>query len=310
MTSNKSASPNAPALAERGFENPAPGGSAGVPVRALAPAPSAPREMRPSARQLGIVELWRRGSGRPLRLWLEMILLAVSYGAYSLIRNAVPEHETSAFRHARSIWAFEQRLGIGVEKAINHAVNRVEWLIVGMNYYYATLHFAVTLAVLIWLYRGHARHFSAGRTVLLVGTGLALLGFAFYPLAPPRLMTNVGFIDTVAVHHTWGAMSSPSVAPVSNQFAAMPSMHFGWSLWCGLTIVLLARRRWVKILGVAYPLATLTVIVATANHFWMDAVGGALCIAVGAGLATLMYRASERRGAGSVARLDRSPARP
>jgi hypothetical protein len=76
---------------------------------------------------------------------------------------------------------------------------------------------------------------------------------------------------------------------VSNQYAAMPSMHIGWSVWCGLTIFMLAKSRWAKTLAVLYPLLTLTVIVATANHFWLDAVGGLICLGCGFLVARLWY---------------------
>jgi hypothetical protein len=76
---------------------------------------------------------------------------------------------------------------------------------------------------------------------------------------------------------------------MSNQYAAMPSMHIGWSLWCGLTIYALASVPWVRVLGLLYPALTLVVIVATANHFWLDAVGGVLCLAFGFTVARLWY---------------------
>jgi hypothetical protein len=215
------------------------------------------------------------------RLWFEILLIAVSYWTYSLIRNAVPEQKVEALRNANWIWRAEEALGIAVERTVNRAVNSVEWLVVGMNYYYATLHFIVTVAVLVWLYRWHPGRYAATRMVLCVTTGVALLGYYLYPLAPPRLMSGQGFIDTVLVHETWGSMASGNLANMSNQYAAMPSMHIGWSVWCGITIVMLSRVMWVRMLGICYPTLTLVVIVATANHFWLDAVGGVLCLSFG-----------------------------
>lgn len=233
--------------------------------------------------------LRRLRTPRRPRLWFEILLIGVSYWLYSLVRNAVPEQRTTALRHADDVWSFEHHLGLAVEHAVNHGVNSVTWLIVGMNYYYATLHFIITIGVLVWLYRSHPGRYGAARLVLFVTTALALVGFYFYPLAPPRLMTGGGFIDTVEVHHTWGSMASGNLAHVSNQYAAMPSMHIGWSLWCGITIATLARPLWVKILGMLYPLLTLTVIVSTGNHFWLDAVGGALCLTVGFAVVYAIY---------------------
>lgn len=229
-----------------------------------------------------------RSPGNP-RLWFELVLIAVSYWVYSIIRNAVPMQHLVAMRHAHAIHRFEESIGAAVEQTVNHAIDQVTWLIVGMNYYYATLHFVFTIAVLVWLFRYHPGRYAATRMVLFATTGLALIGFYFYPLAPPRLMSGGGFIDTVVVHHTWGSTASGDMANMSNQYAAMPSMHVGWSLWVGLTVAFLTRHLWLRILAMAYPAVTLVVIVATANHFWMDALGGALCLGAGFVVARLAY---------------------
>ncbi|MGW5093067.1 phosphatase PAP2 family protein [Streptomyces nodosus] len=229
-----------------------------------------------------------RAPRRP-RFWLEILLIAVSYWTYSLIRNAVPEQKSQAMANADWLWRLEHQLGIAAENSVNHAANSLTWLIVGMNYYYATLHFVVTLGVLVWLYRRHPGRYSATRLALFATTAVALLGYYFFPLAPPRLMDGGHFVDTVVVHHTWGSMASGDLKDMSNQYAAMPSMHIGWSLWCGLTVFALSTVPWVRVLGLVYPATTLTVIVATANHFWLDAVGGAMCLAVGFAVASLWY---------------------
>ena len=233
--------------------------------------------------------LARLRTPRHPRVWFEIVLIGFSYWLYSQIRNAVPEQRDTALRHARSVWSFEHHLGLAVEHGVNHALNSVDWLIVGMNYYYATLHFIITIGVLVWLYLFHPDRYGPPRLVLFMTTWLALIGFWAYPLAPPRLMVGAGFIDTVQVHHTWGSLSQGSLAHVSNQYAAMPSMHIGWSLWCGITVITLAKPLWVRVLAGLYPVFTLVVIVATGNHFWMDAVGGAFCLAVGYGAVYLLY---------------------
>ncbi|WP_328441035.1 phosphatase PAP2 family protein [Streptomyces sp. NBC_00457] len=233
--------------------------------------------------------LSRLRTPRRPRLWFEILLIAVSYWTYSLIRNAVPEQKGQALSNADWLWRLEQDLGLAVEESVNHAVNSVTWLIVGMNYYYATLHFVVTLGVLVWLFRSHPGRYAATRMVLFATTGVALVGYYLYPLAPPRLMNGQSFIDTVMVHDTWGSMASGDLKNMSNQYAAMPSMHIGWSVWSGLTIFALASVPWVRVLGLLYPVATLIVIVATANHFWLDAVGGLMCLAFGYAVARVWY---------------------
>ncbi|WP_433547948.1 phosphatase PAP2 family protein [Streptomyces sp. CA-294286] len=233
--------------------------------------------------------LTRIRSPRRPRIWFEILLLVVSYWIYSMIRNAVPEQKAKALANADWIWKVEKDLGIAVEKTINHAVDSVTWLVVSMNYYYATLHFIVTIGVLVWLYRWQPGRYAAARTILFATTGVALVGYYLYPLAPPRLMNGGGFIDTVLVHHTWGSMASGDLKHMSNQYAAMPSMHIGWSTWCGLTIFFLASVPWVRVLGLLYPTLTLVVIVATANHFWLDAVGGVMCLSFGYAVAYAWY---------------------
>ncbi|MEU6977054.1 phosphatase PAP2 family protein [Streptomyces sp. NPDC046371] len=228
-------------------------------------------------------------------IWFEIALIAISYWTYSLIRNAVPEQKAQALKNADWIWQAEHSLGLAFEHTVNQAVNSVTWLIVSMNYYYATLHFVVTIGVLVWLYRWQPGRYAAFRTVLFATTGVALVGYYLYPLAPPRLMNGQNFVDTVLVHHTWGSMASGNLKHMSNQYAAMPSMHIGWSLWCGVTIFLLAKAPWARILGLLYPTATLVVIVATANHFWMDAVGGMVCLAFGFGVSYLWYGSRPHR---------------
>ncbi|MGW0789670.1 phosphatase PAP2 family protein [Streptomyces sp. NPDC002911] len=257
-----------------------------------------------------------RSPRRP-RLWFEILLIAVSYWLYSLVRNAVPEQKAAALRNADWIWSLEHTMGLAFEETVNRAVNSVTWLIVSMNYYYATLHFVVTIGVLIWLFRRHPGRYAATRLALFATTAVALLGYYVFPLAPPRLMNGSGFIDTVLVHQTWGSMASGNFKHMSNQYAAMPSMHIGWSLWCGLTMCALATAPWAKILGALYPVATLVVIVATANHFWLDAVGGAACLAFGvvisyAWYGTLPHRLPKRVQSPGTARLRalrRPPAR-
>ncbi|MEU6815296.1 phosphatase PAP2 family protein [Streptomyces sp. NPDC046860] len=249
-----------------------------------------------------------RSPGRP-PLWFEILLIAASYWTYSLIRNAVPEQRQQALSNADALWWLEHRLGIAVEASVNHAADSVGWLIIGMNYYYATLHFVITIGVLVWLYRWHPDRYAPVRLVLFATTGVALAGYYLFPLAPPRLMRGGHFIDTVAVHQTWGSMASGDLKHMSNQYAAMPSMHIGWSLWCGLTVFALASVPWARVLGLAYPALTLVVIVSTANHFWLDAVGGVACLGFGVALARVWYgRLPHVRGSGTDAGAAPGPA--
>jgi PAP2 superfamily len=221
-----------------------------------------------------------RPAGRP-RLWGELAFSVGLYVAYQHIRKDVPEQRAAALHRAARLWHLEQWLHLDPELAVNHAADRVGWLVTGMDYYYATLHFVVTLGVLVWLYARRPGCYRGARTALYTATLLALAGFAFCALAPPRFLPGQGFVDTVVTHRDWGFWGSAPDSGVSNQYAAMPSVHVIWSAWSGLTLVALARRTWVRVLGACYPPATLVVIVATANHFVTDAVAGALTLGAG-----------------------------
>jgi hypothetical protein len=216
--------------------------------------------------------------------WQELGIIALGYWLYSLGRNAIPSQEKIATRHGHDIEKLQDALHLNFEQSINGWVFHHEWLAQLMDYYYATLHFVVTIGVLLWLFVKRPHIYRGARTVLFTTTLIALAGFALYPLSPPRLLNPTRYYDTLLRFHTWGSLADPEIAKHSNQYAAMPSLHIGWALWCGLTLFMCARSKWVRGLGLVYPVFTLIVIVGTANHYIVDAVGGAIVIALAFGL--------------------------
>ena len=225
---------------------------------------------------------------RPPRWWQEVALTLLGYWLYGLVRNAVPEQATLAERHGRAIQHLTEWLHLNFELSVNIWVAAHDAVAQVMDYYYATLHFIVTIAVLVWLFVARKRIYRGARTALYATTIIALVGFYTFPLAPPRLLPQYGYIDTLVKFHTWGSLADPKLAERSNQFAAMPSLHIAWALWCGITIFVVSRVTWLRILGLLYPLGTLMVIVGTANHFVLDAVGGAAVLAIGYGIQWLL----------------------
>lgn len=230
-----------------------------------------------------LLPFWRRALSRP-NLLLELLVIRAGYSVYSHIRAAATGGADAAEGHARQVLAVERALGIDIEHGVNHLVAGVPWAEAFFDFYYTSFHFTVPLAVLGVLYVRRPADFRWARTSLAFATLLALLGFWLYPLAPPRLMPGLGFIDTVhgpqdLAHPDYGAMTA-----VTNQYAAMPSLHFGWSLWCGLVVLVLAPKLWTRLLGLLHPVLTLCAIVATANHWVLDAVGGAVVVGAGFGL--------------------------
>ena len=267
------------------------------PATAAVPPTIEPPTIEPPALEPTALEPTSQSQPRPRpRLWLELALVSIGYGLYTLSRDAVPIHEDAAFHRAAAILRVEHDLHLDVELTVNHAADRIGPLIVGMNYYYATLHFIVVIGVLVWLYAKDPDAYRPARTVLYSATALGLAGFYFFALAPPRLLPAHGYIDTVVEHHTWGSWASGGVASVSNQYAAMPSVHILWSSWCGLMLYRYAARRWVRVAGIAYPFATFVVIIATANHFVIDAAGGLLTLVAAIVGCRLVYARVGRDG--------------
>ncbi|MFJ7297453.1 bifunctional glycosyltransferase 87/phosphatase PAP2 family protein [Streptomyces collinus] len=239
-------------------------------------------------RHVPLLPFLRRALTRP-NLLLELLLLRVTYAAYSQVRLAAGGGSNSAGRaeaeeHGRQVYDLERVLHLDVERWANHTVAGIDWLRDVLDQYYTSFHFVVPLAVLAVLYWRRPGDYRWARAALGFATLLALVGFWLYPLAPPRLMPTLGFIDTVHGVQDFSQPDYGTLTALTNQYAAMPSLHFGWSLWCGVVIAILASRWWLKALGLLHPLLTLASIVATANHWVLDAVGGAVVVGAGFGL--------------------------
>jgi PAP2 superfamily len=223
---------------------------------------------------------------RRARWALDAVVLAALYQAYSLIQGLVPAHRSVAEANGRRLFDVEQWLHLDPELALNHFVVVHGWLAQVCDYWYATLHFSVSIAVAVWLlsrHHGQARHLLNS---LYAATALALVAFWLVPMAPPRLLTGGPFEDTLVQFHTWGGWGSGPVDAVANQYAALPSLHMAWSLWCAVVMVRCARSVLARRIVWLYPAGTLFVILATGNHWLLDAVAGSLVLGVGFALSS------------------------
>ena len=233
---------------------------------------------------------------RPWPSWLrELVIVAAVYFTYSISRNLIPGQVSQAQRNARSILNAQQLLGLDIELGINLWGADRPWLIIPANYYYATLHLSVTLIVMIWLYRRRQAVYARCRSVLLTMTLMALVSYWLYPLAPPRLMAGQRYVDTVKEYVLWGFTPSEDMVSLSNQYAAMPSMHVGWALWVGVVLVWYGRSRVLRALGIAYPLVTTFVVMVTANHFILDAVAAIVVFVVALAAVDVFGKVTGRR---------------
>lgn len=217
-------------------------------------------------------------------------MLIAIYLLYDGVRIVVAAGHAQAFGNAYDVLRLEQDLHLAHERTINLAVSERPVLGVPMAYAYATLHYLITPLVLVWLWKRRPHSYTGARTALAVATLLGLLGFWLFPTAPPRMLP--GFVDTLAHYHQWGWWGGDASAPrglagLTNEFAAMPSLHVGWAAWCGWQVVRNTARRWVHALAVAYPIFTCAVVVGTANHYFADAAAGLAVITGGSILAWL-----------------------
>lgn len=264
----------------------------------FAPIPTITSTLRPRSHPSWLDRLRaRRKTWGAIRGLREVVLIAAVYSLYDATRYLVQGDHDAAFSHGRSLLHLQQRLGIAPEHALNKLFTAHIALGLPADYMYATLHYIVTPAVLIWLWRRYPTSYSPARTVLIVTTVIGLVGFSLLPVAPPRMLA--GFADTMARFSHWGWWSTAGSAPRglgsdTNQFAAMPSLHVGWALWCGWQMVKYGQHRVTRWLGIAYPIVLSVVVMATANHYFLDVVAGVAVVGVGAGVAQLFTIAARR----------------
>ncbi|WP_202872534.1 phosphatase PAP2 family protein [Kribbella soli] len=253
--------------------------------------------------QSSLPELGRHRGGS-WRIVKEIALLAGLFGVYNLGRFLSAEHAGSAFRHADELIRWEAWLGLPSESTIQHHALKVDGLAQLANVFYAGVHFPLTAVVLLWLLIRRPAEYGKARWALASLTGLALIGHMFFPLAPPRMMP--GWVDTGVLlgQSVYGPSTHSGVA---NQFAAMPSLHVGWAFMVAVFLIRATRSRW-RWLWIAHPLLTFTVVVVTANHYWLD---GLVAIALAVPLLLIFDSSSPARTRnGARSRTERAVAAP
>ncbi|MFI6641940.1 phosphatase PAP2 family protein [Streptomyces sp. NPDC050504] len=234
------------------------------------------------------------------RWWSELLLIVVVYAAYSGGRLLARGNVQTAVDHGLAILRVEKALFLNAEHPLNRLFTDVPAIGIPADFVYASLHYLVTPVILVWLFRRRPLEYRAARTWLMLSTLLGLVGFTLMPTCPPRLLdASHGFVDTMAQYSSYGWWGGEASAPrgmggMTNQYAAMPSLHVGWALWCGVMLWRHGRTPLMKALGVFYPLLTTIVVMGTANHYFLDAVAGAFVMGVGLLLARPAMRLFDR----------------
>jgi len=240
------------------------------------------------ARARTVSRWWHGHYGRALLH--ELAVIATVYGAYKWVRFLVRDQVDLAFANAREVIDVERSVGLFTELDVQGLALRSDRVIHGLNWFYAHAHMWTTIAVLILMYVTHPVTYRWLRRLMVGVTLVALFLHMTYPLAPPRMLDGLGFVDTLDRYGPSIYGEGSALAELSNQYAAMPSLHFGYAVMLTWALARTMSTRWRYLLA-AHPLLMLVTIVATANHYWLDAI---VCAVVIAGVATALRAADHR----------------
>jgi hypothetical protein len=225
----------------------------------------------------------------PLDLLVQLLVVAIAYTAWRYARGAVAGGMGPAFDHARDLVSAERWMHSLIEADVQRWALDSSWAGELARWGYANLHFKGSCLALLLVYFGWRNSFGFLRNTVIAAMAISVLGYWLYPTAPPRFLPELGLETSSSVTGNNPLMSNPG-DPLFNPFAAVPSMHVGLSLIFSWTLAMLVRPRWLKALLFAYPGLMTYIVVASGNHFWLDAVFGAMCAAAAAGVAVLLGR--------------------
>ncbi len=232
-----------------------------------------------------------------LKWWIEAAMTLGFYVVYSAIRNQFGSAlgdsvRRKSYENALDVISLEEAVGLYIEEWTQQQFLDWDWFIVFWNVFYGSFHFIVTIFVMVYLFVRFPARYILMRSMLAVTTASALIGFALYPLMPPRLLSNCAsqygacepghdYVDTLVDPGGLWSFESGTMETISNQYAAMPSLHVAWAVWCMIGLYPVLKRRSTRVAIASYPLLTLFSIVVTANHYWIDAVGGLVSVGLG-----------------------------
>jgi membrane-associated phospholipid phosphatase len=209
-------------------------------------------------------------------MFRQALIMLACYLAYDLSRALAQGREALAMANGHFFMNLEKTLGIWWEPWVQGRVSAVEPLMTALVWVYQYVHLPIIIGTMMWVFTQRREWWTAYRNWFLAMNFIAVLVFALLPTAPPRMLFTSGVADINFLHGVRSAIFENGV--LANPFAAMPSLHFGYALFIGILLYSLASRRWVRYMGFVYAVVVLVAIVATGNHFIVDAVGGALVV--------------------------------
>jgi len=215
----------------------------------------------------------------------EVLLLLAALGTYPIAALAIGDDPTGPLARARALADTERSLGLFVEPAVHAWTAQHGWLLTLAGIFYIWAHVPVAGWALIWTWYKRRDLYPRLRGVFLLTQGLLVATYVAVPTAPPRMLEEEGFADTLT--GLWGEQLAESAHLLQSPFAAMPSGHVAWAIIAGVLFAAAGDRRWMRAFGAVYAPLVVLVTVMTANHFWLDAVGAAALVAVAGLTATV-----------------------
>jgi hypothetical protein len=220
----------------------------------------------------------------------EIVVITLLFMGYKVGRQLVADRVTDAFSNAGHLVRIEEWLRLPSEATVQSWVLGSPDVLRAANEFYVAVHFPLTIGFLVWAWFFRTRgEYLWARSLMATVTALALVVHLMVPLAPPRLLPQLGFVDTMKTigPSAYGAHA----AAIANQYAAMPSLHVGWAMLIAVVVIVTVKSRW-RWLMLIHPLLTLAVVTVTANHWWLDSV---LAVAL-LGVALWLFPPSVREG--------------
>jgi PAP2 superfamily len=198
---------------------------------------------------------------------LEVAFVSGLFALWQIANRLTRGHTTGGLKRGRQIWHLERIIHLPSERSVQGLILGHPTIVRAANYYYDTMHLTLMLVFLIWLWLRHRDRYPFYRNMIAAFTGMSLL-IQMVAVAPPRLIGGTGLVDTAALY---GQSVYATFGDLADQYAAMPSIHVGWAVLISLAVVTVSPSRW-RWLAVLHGVLTIFVVVATANHYWLDGI--------------------------------------
>ena len=216
----------------------------------------------------------------------ETAFVCALFALWQVANRLTRGHTTGGLDRGRALWHFERVIHLPNERSVQDLILGHPTIVRTANYYYDTMHLTMMVAFLMWLWLRHRDRYPFFRNMIVAFTGMSLL-VQMIAVAPPRLIGGTGLVDTAAVYGQ--SVYAVIGSGIADEFAAMPSIHVGWAVLISYAVVTSSPSRW-RWLAILHGVLTIFVVVATANHYWLDGIAACALLVVAWFLAIAVER--------------------